>query len=100
MSTETQPTTEQQPVRPLGFYWVRVGHEWQVARYHFAGWFLTGISNPAPEGFIDQIGEPVLDNGTANVLVHYIKRARRYSTAALIVACISFIYSLLRYIFV
>lgn len=89
MSTKTQPTTEQPTPRPLGFYWVRVGDEWQIGRYHFAGWFLTGISNPAPDGFIDEVGERVLDNGTARVMAHYIQRARRFSTAALVVACVA-----------
>lgn len=95
MSTETNQPQDQS--RPLGFYWVRVGHEWQVARYHHAGWFLTGVSAPAPDDFIDQIGEPVMDNGTIQVVMHYYRRTRRLSVAALVASAVSIAFSLLNY---
>lgn len=84
-------------VRPLGFYWVRIGTEWQVARFHFAGWFLAGVNSPAPDDFIDQIGEPVMDNGTIQVVMHYYRRSRRVSIAALVASAVSIAFSLLNY---
>ncbi len=90
--------TEDRP-RALGYYWVRIGTEWQVARYHFSGWFLTGVSSPAPDDFIDFIGEPVMDVGTIQVLLLHYRRSRRYSIAALVVALASFTYSALHYLF-
>lgn len=96
MSINTQPPQEQP--RPLGFYWVRIGTEWQVARYHFAGWFLAGVSSPAGDDFIDQIGEPVMDNGTAQVLLLYYRRSRRISIAALIASAVSTAWATLNYL--
>lgn len=48
----------------LGFYWVRYGTEWQVARLSYAGWFLTGTSVPVDSAAIDEIGDRVPGNGS------------------------------------
>lgn len=87
------PSTEKQ--RPLGFYWVRYGTEWQVARYHYAGWFLTGVSTPLPDGSINEIGEPVCSNGT----IARVRRYRRYSAFLLGLGIVFFLYSLAVFIY-
>lgn len=50
-------------MRIAGFYWVRMGDNWQVARWssEFELWTLTGIESSFDDGDFDIIHKQIID---------------------------------------